>query len=65
MTAPVARVPDYRSSLRFREKTPRQAELQYGKDKAATGNLKKLKEVFDPKGILNPGKLTEYERTVR
>lgn len=36
------------------------ARLQYQKDAAMTGVLKKLKGIFDPNDIMNPGKLFNY-----
>jgi FAD/FMN-containing dehydrogenase len=36
------------------------SKLQYNKDAQTTVTLKKLKGIFDPNGVLNPGKLFNY-----
>jgi FAD/FMN-containing dehydrogenase len=36
------------------------SKLQFNKDAQTTITLKKLKDIFDPNGILNPGKLSNY-----
>lgn len=33
--------------------------LQYSKSKISIELMKKIKEVFDPKGIMNPGKVLD------
>ena len=37
-----------------------QCGIQYGKDPASTEMQRKMKDIFDPRGIMNPGKLTNY-----
>lgn len=37
-----------------------QNEIQYGKDHVSLEIQRKLKDIFDPKGIMNPGKLLNY-----
>ena len=36
------------------------ARLQYNKDAQTTIMIRRLKDIFNPKNILNPGKLTDY-----
>ena len=36
------------------------ARLQYNKDAQTTNMLRRLKDIFNPKNILNPGKLADY-----
>jgi FAD/FMN-containing dehydrogenase len=33
------------------------ADLAYGRDAATTAALRKLKAIFDPANVMNPGKL--------
>ncbi len=33
------------------------AEMRYGRDAAVTGALRKIKRLFDPNRVMNPGKL--------